>query len=275
MGDFSSEVVGRIDRRFIEDMLAKGERMDGRAFDEYRNIEIELDVVPAKAEGSAIVRMGGTTVVAGVKVLSGDPYPDTPDSGVVMVTAEMSPLASPLYELGPPRENAIELARVVDRGVRESGTVDVSKLCIEPGKKVYMIFCDIYPLEYDGNLIDAASLAANAALKRRQYKELKYKDDKLVETGKMLPIPIQNLAIECTVAMIGDHMILDPTLREEFVQDSRLTMAVDEKDNFTAIQKGGGEGPMSLEQIDSALGLALERSKDLRGLIEADIKQSD
>jgi exosome complex component RRP42 len=275
MGDFSSEVISQIDRRFMLDLLARNERVDNRAFDEYRAIEIEMDVVPAKAEGSAIVRMGNTTVVAGVKVLIGEPYPDTPDEGVVMVTAEMPPIASPLFELGPPKEGAIELARVVDRGVRESETVDVKKLCVEPGKKVYMVFVDIYPLEYDGNLIDASSLAANAAMMRSRFPEKKLEDDVLVATGKELPVPIQNLAIEITVSRIGEHLLVDPTLREEMVQDCRLTMAVDEKDNFTALQKGGGVGPLSIEQIDHSMGIALDRVKDLRAILNESLKDSE
>ena len=273
MGDFSSEVISQIDRRFMLDLLAKNERVDGRAFDQYRDIVIEMDVVPAKAEGSAIVRVGDTTVVAGVKVLTGEPYPDTPDEGVVMVTAEMPPIASPLFELGPPKEDAIELARVVDRGVRESETVDVKKLCIEKGRQVYMIFVDIYPLEYDGNLIDASSMAANAAMMRSRFQEMKYEDDTLVETGKELDVPIQNMAIECTVAQIGRHIVVDPTLREEMVQDCRLTMAVDEKDNFTALQKGGGVGPMSIEDIDHSMGIALDRTKDLRKVLQDALKE--
>lgn len=275
MGDFSSEVISQIDRRFMLDLLAKNERVDGRAFDEYREIQIEMDVVPAKAEGSAIVRIGDTTVVAGVKVLTGEPYSDNPDEGVVMVTAEMPPIASPLFELGPPKEDAIELARVVDRGVRESETVDVKKLCIEKGKSVYMVFVDIYPLEYDGNLIDASSLAANAAMMTSRFPEMKLEGGELVQTGKELEVPIQNMAIECTVARIGKHLVLDPTLREEMVQDCRLTMAVDEKDNFTALQKGGGVGPLSIEDIDHAMGIALERTKDLRTLLKRTIKGTD
>ena len=157
MGDFSAETISHIDRKYIQDLLSKGERVDSRAFDEYRDIEIEVGVVAAKSEGSAIARIGDTRVIAGVKVLVGEPYPDTPDEGVTMVTAEMAPIASPLFEVGPPKEDAIELARVVDRGVRESETVDVKGLVIEPGKKVYMVFCDLYTLEYDGNLIDACS----------------------------------------------------------------------------------------------------------------------
>lgn len=272
MGDYSTETISHIDRAFIRDLLRKGERLDGRAFDEYREIDIEANVVPAKAEGSALVRLGDTSVVAGVKVLVGDPYPDSPDKGVTMVTAEMSPIASPLFELGPPKEAAIELARVVDRGVRESGTVDTKELCIEVGKKVYMVFADVYPMEYDGNLIDASSIAVNAALMTTRYSEMKMEDGKAVATGKMLKLPIKNIAIEHTVSKIGENLIIDPNLREEFVQDCRLTMAVDQNENFTALQKGGGSGPMSLDLIDQAMGMALDRAKDIKVLIDEAVK---
>jgi len=273
MGDYSSETISHIDRAFITDLIRKGERVDGRALDQYREISIEANVVPAKAEGSALVRIGDTSVVAGVKVLVGDPYPDSPDQGVTMVTAEMSPIASPLFELGPPKENAIELARVVDRGVRESETVDAKALCIEAGKKVYMVFADVYPLEYDGNLIDASSIAVNTALLTTKYSEMKMEDGKAVPTGKMVKLPIKNLAIEHTVSKIGEKLIIDPTLREEFVQDCRLTMAVDQKDNFTALQKGGGYGPMSLDLVDQAMGMALDNAKAIKDLIQAAAKE--
>ncbi len=272
MGDYSSQTISHIDREFISDLLRKGERIDGRAFNEYREIEVEVNVVPAKAEGSALVRMGDTSVVAGVKVLVGDPYPDSPDEGVTMVTAEMSPIASPLFELGPPKEDAIELARVVDRGVRESETVDAKQLSIEEGKKAYMVFADLYPIEYDGNLIDASSIAVNAALLTTKFPEMKVEDGKLVETGELLSLPIKNVAVEVTVAKIDNILILDTILKEEFVQDCRLTMAIDRNNNFTAMQKGGGAGPMSLELIDQAMELASEANKDLHKVIEEAVK---
>jgi exosome complex component RRP42 len=272
MGDYSTETISHIDREFISDLLRKGERLDGRAFNEYREVEIEANVVPAKAEGSALVRLGDTSVVAGVKVLVGEPYPDSPDEGVIMVTAEMSPIASPLFELGPPKENAIELGRVVDRGVRESKTVDTKKLCIKEGKKVYMVFADVYPMEYDGNLIDAASIAVNTALLTTKYPEMKWEDGKVVATGELLSLPINNIAIEHTVAKIDEHLIIDTILKEEFVQDCRLTMAVDRDDKFTAMQKGGGYQPMSLEFVDQAMGMALDATKDIRKTIEEAVK---
>ncbi|MFW9980297.1 MAG: exosome complex protein Rrp42 [Candidatus Thorarchaeota archaeon] len=268
MGDYSTETISHIDRDFISDLLRKGERLDGRGFSEYRELEIEANVVPAKAEGSALVKLGDTSVVAGVKVLVGEPYPDAPDEGVTMVTAEMSPIASPLFELGPPKEDAIELARVVDRGVRESETVDAKKLCIREGKKVYMVFADVYPLEYDGNLIDASSIAVNVALLTTKYPEIKWENDKLVETGELIHLPINNVAIEHTISKIDDKLIVDPILKEEFVQDCRLTMAVDRESNFTAMQKGGGAGPISMELVERAMEMALESAAGIREKIE-------
>jgi exosome complex component RRP42 len=272
MGDYSAEVISHIDRDYVANLLDAGKRIDGRAFNECRNTVIELDVVAAKAEGSALVHLGNTSVIAGVKVLLGEPYGDSPDKGVMMVTAELQPLASPLFELGPPKEPAIELARVVDRGVRESEMIDTKKLCIEPGKKVYMVFADVYPLEYDGNLIDASSLAVSAALHTTKFDEYKWEDGSAVPTGKKLDLPIQNSAVEVTVSRIGRHLVIDPSLKEEMVQGCRLTMAVDKDDKLRAMQKGGGSGPLTLDEIETSLTMAIDRAQDLQKLIKETIK---
>ncbi len=267
MGDFSAETISHIDRAYIRDLLKKGARVDGRAFDEYRPIEIQTGVVQPKAEGSAIARIGNTSVIAGVKVVVGEPYPDSPDEGIVMIAAEMAPIASPLFEVGPPGEDAIELARVVDRGVRESEMIDVKKLCIEPGKKVYTIFCDLYTLEHDGNLIDACAIATAAAILDTRFPELKVEGEETVPTGRIIGIPVKNLVVETTISKIDQYLVIDPVLKEEMVQDCRLTMAVDENGNFTAMQKGGGIGPMSIKLISDAMDMALEKSKAIRDLI--------
>ena len=156
-------ITPSIKREYLTKLASQGKRADNRNFDDYRPIKIEIGYVQ-KAEGSARVKIGNTQVVAGIKMDLGDPYPDTPDSGVMTTAAEMIPMASPDFESGPPREDAIELARVVDRGIRESEIIEVDKLCIVPGEKIWMVFIDIHIIDYDGNLFDAASLASLAAL---------------------------------------------------------------------------------------------------------------
>jgi exosome complex component RRP42 len=90
----------------IRQYLSEGKRFDGRKVDEFRNIEIETDI-SKKAEGSARVKLGKTDVIVGVKMGVGEPYPDSEDEGNLMVTAELLPLSSDRFELGPPRIESI------------------------------------------------------------------------------------------------------------------------------------------------------------------------
>jgi exosome complex component RRP42 len=128
-------ITPTIKKEYLVNLAENGKRADGRKFDDFRNISIETGVI-SKAEGSARVKIGNTQVISGIKMDIGEPYSDSPESGVMTTAAELIPLASPDFEAGPPRENAIELARVVDRGIRESELIEVDKLCIEPGEKV-------------------------------------------------------------------------------------------------------------------------------------------
>ena len=167
-----SALITKVRLKQIEALLEKGKRLDERGLLDTREIKIEQGVIE-KAEGSARVLLGKTEVLVGVKVETGEPFPDTPNDGVMTVNAELVPLASPHFEPGPPDENSIELARVVDRGIRESHAIDTEKLCIEPGKKVFVVFVDVYVLNHDGNLIDAAAIAAMAAFDEHQDAELR------------------------------------------------------------------------------------------------------
>src|SRR3989344_801306 len=156
--------VSNLTRDTLNKMFSEGKRFDGRGLLDLRDIEVSYGV-SNKAEGSARVKIGKTEVVVGVKLAPGEPYPDSLDKGNLMVSGDLLPLASPRFESGPPGFQAIELPRLVDRAVRESGMIDLSKLVIEEGKKVWTLFIDIYPINDDGNLIDASNIAALAALK--------------------------------------------------------------------------------------------------------------
>ena len=166
-----SEVIANIQRRRILDHLRQDKRIDGRGLLDYRPIHVNPGVI-GKASGSAWVSIGKTQVLVGVKVETGTPYSDKPDAGVLTVNTELVPIASPKFEPGPPNEDSVELARVVDRGLRESQAVDLSKLCITPGKLVFIIFVDIYVLDHDGNLFDAAALAAILALMNTRFVDI-------------------------------------------------------------------------------------------------------
>ena len=252
-------------RSHIISLLNFDTRLDGRKLTEYRKpIEIERGLVKT-AEGSARVKIGETQVIVGVKMGVGEPYPDTPNEGTIIVGVELLPLSNPEFELGPPGIQAIELARVVDRGIRESKAVDFKKLCIEPGKKVWLLIIDICTLNDAGNLFDASSLAALAALMDTKYPsfdgekvDYKQKTDKKLELEKM-PIAV-------TVIKIGDKFIVDPDTEEEKVIDGRLTVASIEDGTLCALQKGG-DFPLTIEDIGKMLNIGIEKGKELRGYL--------
>ena len=59
-----------------------------------------------------------------------------PNEGSLRFNVEFSPMASPNFEPGRPTENANELARLIERGLRETKAVDLEALCILAGRKV-------------------------------------------------------------------------------------------------------------------------------------------
>ncbi|MEM3730621.1 MAG: exosome complex protein Rrp42 [Candidatus Bathyarchaeia archaeon] len=257
-----SSVITRVRQRQIAQLIAKGKRLDERGLTDYREIKVEQGIIE-KAEGSARVLLGRTEVVVGTKIEIGEPFSDTPNEGVLTVNAELVPLASPTFEPGPPDENSIELARIVDRGIRESKAIDLEKLCIEPGKKVFIIFLDVYVLNYDGNLIDASALAAMAALLNTKMPSYEIDGGEVKIKPVYTPLPIRRHPITVTFAKISDKLVVDPWLEEEQVMDARLSMAIDDDGNICAIQKGGS-GYFSPQQVLEAAKIARQKAEEIR-----------
>src|SRR2546422_7455435 len=217
-------------REHIARLAASGKRTDGRRFDEPRPLVIQKNYIK-NAEGSARIQLGNIGVVVGVKLAAGEPYPDTPNQGVLSTSAELIPMASPNFEAGPPSPTAIELARVVDRGIRESKTVNTEKLCITPKEKVWIMFIDIHALDYDGNLFDAASYGALSALSCAKVPASKIgKED--------YPLPLEHWPISVTSAKIGGNMVVDPNLDEERIAEGRVTATTDGNRDNRAVPKG-------------------------------------
>ena len=251
------------DPELIREMIRKGRRIDNRKNDEYRSAVIEPGIV-SSAEGSARVKLGNTEIVAGVKMDIGEPFPDKQEEGVLMVSAELSPLASPNFETGPPREDSIELARVVARGIRESKTIETDKLCIEKGEKVWMVFVDLQIINHGGNLLDACALAASAALQNAKMPE--YDGEKLNHEKKKKNLPVNEKPIPVTLAQLNDKLVVDPAMEEEDVMSSRITIVTKENGNICAVQKGGKSG-FSMEGIEEAIDISMKRGKEIRKML--------
>ncbi|MEM2972345.1 MAG: exosome complex protein Rrp42 [Candidatus Bathyarchaeia archaeon] len=255
-------MITRVKQKQIAQLIARGKRLDGRGLMDYREIKVEQGIIE-RAEGSARVLLGKTEVMVGTKIEVGEPFLDTPNEGVLTVNAELVPLASPTFEAGPPDENSIELARIVDRGIRESKAIELEKLCIEPGKKVFVVFVDIYVLNHDGNLIDASALAALAALLNTKMSNYEIEEGTVKIKPGYIPLPVRKHPVTVTFAKINDKLVIDPWLEEEQVMDARFSIAIDDEGNICAIQKGGN-GYFTPQQVLEATRIARDKAEEIR-----------
>ncbi len=256
-------IMESIKRKKISELLKYDKRLDGRGLMDFRKIKIETGMI-GTAAGSALVSLGNTKVMTGIKVETGTPFTDKPKSGVLTTNVELTPLASPNFEAGPPREKAIEMARVVDRGIREAKAIDLSKLCIDPGKLVFIVYVDIYVLNHDGNLFDAFALSAISALLNAKMKKYTVKKNGELKYGKgYIKLPVQNYPVEISIGKLDGKMIVDPSLEEEAVVDGLITIAIGKKGEICAMQKRK-TGVFSVEDILLAITIAQKKAKEIR-----------
>ena len=263
-------VIEQLRKRHMFDLITNGKRLDGRNLEDTRDLQIEIDIIK-KADGSAKVKLGHSEVIAGIKVETGEPFEGLENKGALIVTAEVLPIASPYIEPGPPDEETIELARVVDRGIRESEMVDLEKLVLIPGKIVYTIFVDCSIINADGNLFDATSYAVVAALLSSKLPIFEIHDEKVVDTGKKQEPPITTIPISITSIRIGNNIILDPTAEEEICMESRITITTNSNGDYTAIQKGS-TGSFTLEQIKFIAQTARIKTETIRTKLKELVK---
>lgn len=257
------DVIWSLKADRVTALMKEGKRSDGRKLDEYRKAAVKKGI-SENADGSARASIGATEVVSGVKLIPGTPYPDNPDEGTISTGAELLQFANPEFEVGPPREDAIELARVVDRGIRESKAIDFKSLCVREGELVWIAFIDSYVLNDDGNVFDTTSLAALAALNETRIPKLE--EDKVVKHEYSGKLKLSNQPLLFTSAKIAGKVVADPSFLEEKAKDARFSCAVADDKHLCAFQKGGF-GSFKASEIDECIETAFKRAKEFRKLV--------
>ncbi len=262
MGEEVKDIImSHIRRDIMGNTLGKGVRFDGRKFDEFRPISVQRTVIKT-AEGSAIAKIGDTQVLVATKFDIVKPFADRPTEGVLVTNSELLPLASPSFEPGPPNENSIEVARVVDRAVRSAECVDLNSFFVED-EKVLGLYLDIYVLDHAGNYTDAATIAATAAL--LDTKMPKVEGGKIIRgeyTGMLNP---SKLPVTTTMIKVGEHWLTDPSRDEERVLETVLTIGTTEE-HVCAMQKG--RGSLTRDELVSAMEIAFKRGDDIRKILK-------
>ena len=245
----------------VIELASQGKRLDGRGLEEARDFTLEMGVCE-NAEASARIRRGETEVLAGIKIAVDKPYPDNPDEGTISVGAELLPLAHSEYEAGPPSFDEIELARVVDRGIRESKALDFKKLCLKEGETCLVVFMDFYAINSDGNLFDAGGIAGLAAFLTAKIPKLDAKN-KIIKHEYSGKLELKRLPLLTTFVKLGGKIMVDPTYLEEKAADARYSVSTTEDGYMAAMQKGL-QGSFTIDEVNYMIGKAFEIGAETR-----------
>ncbi|RUS76657.1 hypothetical protein EGW08_015587 [Elysia chlorotica] len=255
-------------KEYFKKFLENDIRPDDRELGEFRPTILNIGCV-STAEGSALVKLGNTTIMCGIKAEVATPDADRPKEGFVVPNVELSPLCSPSFRPGPPGEQAQVLSQNMADLLRTSECINLEDLNICPGKLSWVLHIDLVCLDYDGNVMDACTLALVSALKNTSLPSVTVDE----ETGdiKTDPTTLRPLSVSCcpvsTSFIVFDHNILlvDPTHEEEKLATGAITI-IAEGGNLVSIYKPGGT-PLTDEQMEDCIDRALKRSKEASQLI--------
>ncbi|KAK8313512.1 hypothetical protein V6Z12_D01G112400 [Gossypium hirsutum] len=151
--------------RFYEKHLLKSIRPDARPLGRARETTIGLGAV-ASANGSALAKIGSTTMLGAIKMEVMTPSLETQDEGCIgllPLTARFPVSLSLLKTPGRPAEGAPVVAKQLSDTILSSGMINLKELSLVSGKAAWMAYLDIYCLDADGATFDTALLSAVAA----------------------------------------------------------------------------------------------------------------
>ncbi len=217
-------------------------RPDGRAAAELRPLALERGSNPY-AEGSCLVRMGGTLVLCTASVEKGVP-PWRKGSGLGWVTAEyaMLPRATSertARERQGPGGRTHEIQRLIGRSVR------AALRGFEFGEHTIRLDCDV--LQADGGTRTAAVSGAAVALA-----------DACAWLSRTAGVadPFARLVAAVSVGGVDGEARLDLCYAEDKGAEVDCNVVVAEPDAFVEVQGTGEAGTFSRTELDALLDLA-------------------
>ncbi|GAX79778.1 hypothetical protein CEUSTIGMA_g7218.t1 [Chlamydomonas eustigma] len=277
---YNDDFITINDKSFILKALKDEVRVDGRKLYDYRKLKFSFSL----DDCSCTLAMGSTRVMSVVAASLESPFPDRPNEGSIRFNVELSPMASPFFEAGRPGEEAIELARLVERGLRQSHAIDQEALCVLAGRKVWALRVDCHVLDHGGNLVDACCLAALAALMAFRKPEVTVGGHggsteikvHAAEEKEPLPLTIHHLPIAVTFGFFedGNTLVVDPSLKEEAAMQGSATIMVNPNREVCAVHKAGGVG-LSSSQLFRCVRLASARADEVVALLKSALDQHE
>jgi len=273
---------------YYRQFLEKDVRPDGRALGEFRQTFIKLNPIETTSDGSALIKIGNTSVICGVKAELFEPQPDDdPDCGRVIPNVELNAGCSPAYRPGAPSEAAQVASQMIADILATSGVVDCRRLCVCPGKLAWILYCDVICLDLDGNLFDACLLAVMAALSAVTLPLVSMDGTTKVVTVtttaedgvngkgdgvKRRPLGISDVPVSSSFSVFdGGILLADAAAEEEDLCLEGCLTVVTTRDTVVVVQKPGGVS-LPKDKIQTCVETAFLRTESMHKQLEEAIK---
>ncbi|CAG9856221.1 unnamed protein product [Phyllotreta striolata] len=271
-------LISNCEKKFLIKNLSEWTRLDGRAFDEFREIQISF----GKDWGSCHVSLGKTSVLAQVSCEIQQPKTSRPSEGVLNLNIELNPLAAPHFDTGRQSDVGVQLNRLLEKCLKDSKALDLESLCIKMNEKVWSIRVDLNVLNYEGNILDCASIAALSALAHFKRPDVTSDGEEFVihsiEQRDPIPLVLHHYPVCVTYAVFngGEFILADPSLVEEEVSDAFLSVGLNAYKELCGLHLGG-KAELSTDLILSTTTKAANRAvlvvREIKEAIEKDAEK--
>ena len=226
-----------------------------RKFNQMRPVSMETGV-NKWAEGSCLIKMGGTQVLCTASVDFNQPlWKRLQNKTGGWVTAEYSMLprangTRKSHEAMTKDNRAVELSRLIGRSLRS--VVDMEKL----GRHTITIDCDV--IQGDGGTRCASITGGFVALALA----VKW----LMEQGRIKENPITDTVSAVSAGLWNGELVLDLDYEEDCHAEMDANFVIAGDGRFVEIQATGEEHPFAQEQLIEIMNLAREGTAKLKDL---------
>jgi ribonuclease PH len=227
-------------------------RIDGRAWDELRPVEI-ISGYQSFAEGSTLIKLGKTHVLCAVSVEERVP-PFLKGTGTGWITAEYAMLPRATQSRtqrevthGHVGGRSQEIQRLIGRSLRAIADMKIL------GERTLLVDCDV--LQADGGTRTASITGS--------YIALQLAVDKLMKMGILSKSPLKTAVAATSVGIVANNTLLDLCYDEDSHAGVDFNIVMTGKGEFVEVQ-GTAEGkPFSRQSIDEILALGEKGIKQL------------
>ena len=226
------------------------------------------------ADGSAVVRLGATTVVCGVRAELATPRPEESQLGYLVPNISLPPMCSTQFKSGPPSMAAQSTSQFLATVLATSGCVKLEDLCISPGRLAWVLYIDLVCLDHSGNILDASVSALTSALETVTLPTVTLDTDSgdvVVSSKDRTKLQMNVSPVSTTLAVFNSstnsspYLLSDPTCEEEQLASSLVTV-VTTGGGVCHLHQPGGE-QLSPQLLQQSVELATQRAKLVAGRI--------